>query len=92
MHRCRCRLRASQINGCGYRTDMHTKEAAAAGETAVRLNLVAAWREATVFTEDASSIEVRIRARLKPLDFYSPSGGRTLRVPKRWPPKTSPLQ
>ncbi len=30
---------------------MHTKEAAAAGETAVRLNLVAAWREATVFTE-----------------------------------------
>ena len=30
---------------------MHTKEAAAAGETAVRLNLVAAWRESTVFTE-----------------------------------------
>ncbi len=30
---------------------MHTKEAAAAGESAVRLNLVAAWREATVFTE-----------------------------------------
>jgi AhpD family alkylhydroperoxidase len=44
-------LRASQINGCGFCTDMHTKEAAAAGETAVRLNLVAAWREATVFTE-----------------------------------------
>ncbi|MGP4014942.1 carboxymuconolactone decarboxylase family protein [Saccharopolyspora sp. 5N708] len=45
------RLRASQINGCGFCTDMHTKEAAHAGETAVRLNLVAAWREATVFTE-----------------------------------------
>ncbi|MQA81360.1 MAG: carboxymuconolactone decarboxylase family protein [Streptosporangiales bacterium] len=44
-------LRASQINGCGWCIDMHTKEAAAAGETAVRLNLVAAWREATVFTE-----------------------------------------
>ncbi|MFE0021758.1 carboxymuconolactone decarboxylase family protein [Amycolatopsis sp. NPDC059021] len=44
-------LRASQINGCGFCTDMHTKDAAAAGETAVRLNLVAAWREATVFTE-----------------------------------------
>ena len=44
-------LRASQINGCGWCVDMHTKEAAAAGETAVRLNLVAAWREATVFTE-----------------------------------------
>src|SRR5881227_2361129 len=45
------KLRASQINGCGFCTDMHTKEAAAAGETSVRLNLVAAWREATVFSE-----------------------------------------
>jgi AhpD family alkylhydroperoxidase len=44
-------LRASQINGCGWCVDMHTKEAATAGETAVRLNLVAAWRESTVFTE-----------------------------------------
>jgi len=44
-------LRASQINGCGFCTDMHTKDATAAGETPVRLNLVAAWREATVFTE-----------------------------------------
>ncbi|MFC7533117.1 carboxymuconolactone decarboxylase family protein [Actinoplanes sp. GCM10030250] len=45
------RLRASQINGCGFCTDMHTKEATAAGETPVRLNLVATWREATVFTD-----------------------------------------
>ncbi|MGW3354230.1 carboxymuconolactone decarboxylase family protein [Streptomyces bungoensis] len=44
-------LRASQINGCGWCIDMHTKEAAAAGEAAVRLHLVAAWRESTVFTE-----------------------------------------
>jgi AhpD family alkylhydroperoxidase len=44
-------LRASQINGCGWCIDMHTKEAAAAGETSVRLNLVAAWRESTVFSE-----------------------------------------
>jgi len=44
-------LRASQINGCGWCVDMHTKEAAAAGETPVRINLVAAWRESTVFTE-----------------------------------------
>jgi len=44
-------LRASQINGCGWCTDLHAKEAAAAGETAVRLSLVAAWRETTVFTE-----------------------------------------
>jgi AhpD family alkylhydroperoxidase len=45
------KLRASQINGCGMCTDMHSKDALAAGESQVRLNLVAAWREATVFTE-----------------------------------------
>jgi AhpD family alkylhydroperoxidase len=45
------KLRASQINGCGFCTDMHTKDAAQAGETPARLNLVAAWREARVFTE-----------------------------------------
>jgi AhpD family alkylhydroperoxidase len=44
-------LRTSQINGCGWCVDLHTKEAVAAGETAVRLHLVAAWRETTVFTE-----------------------------------------
>ncbi|MEU9343201.1 carboxymuconolactone decarboxylase family protein [Streptomyces sp. NPDC048278] len=44
-------IRASQINGCGFCTDMHTKEAAHHEETSVRLNLIAAWREATVFTE-----------------------------------------
>ncbi|MFF3574776.1 carboxymuconolactone decarboxylase family protein [Nocardia jiangxiensis] len=45
------KLRASQINGCGFCTDMHAKDAVADGESWVRLNLVAAWREATVFTE-----------------------------------------
>ena len=45
------KIRASQINGCAHCTDMHTKDAAHAGETQVRLNLVATWREATVFTE-----------------------------------------
>jgi len=45
------KLRASQINGCAVCTDMHTKEAAHAGETQLRLNLVATWREATVFTD-----------------------------------------
>lgn len=44
-------LRASQINGCGWCIDMHTKEATAAGEDPARLHLVAAWRESTVFTE-----------------------------------------
>lgn len=44
-------LRVSQINGCGWCVDVHTKEAAAVGETPVRINLVAVWRESTVFTE-----------------------------------------
>ncbi|MFG2679082.1 carboxymuconolactone decarboxylase family protein [Streptomyces sp. NPDC048392] len=45
------KIRASQINGCGFCLDMHTKDAAKAGETALRLNLIAAWREAEVFTD-----------------------------------------
>ncbi|KOX01856.1 MULTISPECIES: carboxymuconolactone decarboxylase family protein [Streptomyces] len=45
------KIRASQINGCGFCTDMHTKDATAAGEEQQRLNLVAVWREATVFTD-----------------------------------------
>jgi len=44
-------IRASQINGCAVCIDMHTKDAAHARESQQRLNLVAVWREATVFTE-----------------------------------------
>jgi AhpD family alkylhydroperoxidase len=44
-------LRASQINGCAVCVDMHTKDALHAGEDQNRLTMVAAWREATVFTE-----------------------------------------
>ena len=46
-----CLIRASQINGCSVCTDMHSKDAMHAGETSARLNLVAAWRDATVFTD-----------------------------------------
>jgi AhpD family alkylhydroperoxidase len=45
------KIRASQINGCAACTDMHTEDAAHNGESAVRLNLVAVWKETTVFTE-----------------------------------------
>src|SRR5262249_41164080 len=45
------KIRASQINGCGFCLDMDTKDAAAAGEDQQRLHMVAAWREATVFTD-----------------------------------------
>jgi len=43
-------LRVSQINGCGWCTDVHTKELAHAGEDPLRVNLVAAWRDSTVFS------------------------------------------
>ncbi len=44
-------LRASQINGDAYATDVWTKNAAAAGESATRINLVAALRWSAVFTD-----------------------------------------
>ena len=44
-------VRASQLNGCAYCLDMHTKDARAAGETEQRLYTVAAWREAPFFSE-----------------------------------------
>ncbi len=43
--------RASQINGCAWCLDMHTKDARAAGETEQRLYLLAAWRESPIYTE-----------------------------------------
>ena len=44
-------LRASQINGCAYCIDMHTKDARAAGETEQRLYAVSAWRDTPFFNE-----------------------------------------
>lgn len=45
------KIRASQLNGCAYCVDMHTKDAQAIGETEQRLHLVAVWRDAPVYTE-----------------------------------------
>jgi AhpD family alkylhydroperoxidase len=45
------KIRASQINSCAFCLDMHTQDAAAMGETAQRLNLLAAWREAPFYTD-----------------------------------------
>lgn len=44
------RLRVSQINGCAYCLDMHSKEALHAGETFQRLISISAWREAPYYT------------------------------------------
>jgi len=45
------RIRASQLNGCAYCIDMHTKDARAIGETEQRLYALAAWRETPFFTD-----------------------------------------
>ena len=44
------KIRCSQINGCAYCLDMHTKDARAAGESEQRLYLLSAWREAPLYT------------------------------------------
>jgi AhpD family alkylhydroperoxidase len=44
------KLRASQINGCAFCVDMHSRDARKAGETDERLALVCVWPEATCFT------------------------------------------
>ncbi len=45
------KMRASQINGCAYCLDMHSKDARAAGETEQRLYVLSAWQEAPFYTE-----------------------------------------
>jgi AhpD family alkylhydroperoxidase len=45
------KTRASQINGCAFCIHMHTRDARKAGETEDRLHLLAAWREAPVYSE-----------------------------------------
>jgi len=45
------KTRASQINGCAYCLDMHTKDARKAGETEQRLYVLSTWRETPFFTE-----------------------------------------
>ena len=45
------KLRASQINGCAYCIDMHSKDARASGETEQRLYALSAWRDAPYYTD-----------------------------------------
>lgn len=44
-------FRVSQINGCAYCLDMHSKDLRANGETEQRLHMIAGWREATVYSD-----------------------------------------
>ncbi len=45
------KIRASQINGCAYCIDMHTKDARALGESEQRIYLLSAWRESPFYTD-----------------------------------------
>ena len=45
------KIRASQINGCAFCLEMHTREARALGETEARIHLVSGWRESPLYTE-----------------------------------------
>ena len=46
------KIRASQINGCAYCIDMHTREALSIGESARRIFALAAWKESPLFTDE----------------------------------------
>jgi AhpD family alkylhydroperoxidase len=50
------KIRSSQINGCAFCIDMHTKDALKNGETSQRIFLLNAWRETTLFTEEEKII------------------------------------
>ncbi len=70
------RIRASQLNGCAYCIDMHTKDARAAGEDEQRLYALPAWRETPFFSDReraalglTESITLAARTHVPPQDF-----------------------
>ena len=56
IHKDLIKIRASQINGCAFCIDMHTKEARKAGETEQRIYALNAWRDTNFFTEEERAI------------------------------------
>ncbi len=55
-HKDLIKIRASQINGCAFCIDMHTKEARKAGETEQRIYALSAWRDAPFYTAEERAI------------------------------------
>src|SRR5688572_16234843 len=70
------KTRVSQINGCAYCIDMHTKDARAAGETEQRLYMLNAWRETSLYTDrECAALEwaeavTRLERQHVPEDVY----------------------
>ena len=56
IHKELIKLRASQINGCAYCLNMHSKDARKLGETEQRIYVLSAWRDTTLFTEEEQAI------------------------------------
>ncbi|MBL7712426.1 MAG: carboxymuconolactone decarboxylase family protein [Chitinophagaceae bacterium] len=56
IHKELIKIRASQINGCAYCLNMHTRDALKHGETAQRIFVLDAWREAGLFTEEEKAV------------------------------------
>lgn len=56
IHKELIKIRASQINGCAYCINMHTRDARKMGETEQRIYLLNAWRETELYTEEEQAI------------------------------------
>ncbi|NOV02106.1 carboxymuconolactone decarboxylase family protein [Paenibacillus planticolens] len=50
------KIRASQINGCAFCLDMHTRDLSNLGETNQRINLISVWREAPIYSEREKAV------------------------------------
>ena len=69
------RIRASQLNGCAYCIDMHTKDARAIGETEQRIYALPAWRETPFFTGRERAALAFTEAVTRLADTHVPDGG-----------------
>ncbi|WP_312765105.1 carboxymuconolactone decarboxylase family protein [Epilithonimonas sp.] len=65
------KIRASQINGCAYCLDMHTKDALKYGETAERIFLISAWHEADRFFTEEEKVALKMT---EEITFISQNG------------------
>src|SRR3954466_3218297 len=86
------KLRASQMNGCAYCIDMHSKDARAAGETEQRLYCLSAWRECPFYTDrERAALEwteavTRVADTHVPADVFDPRPPRPRRRLRPRPP------
>ncbi|MEU9284351.1 carboxymuconolactone decarboxylase family protein [Streptomyces sp. NPDC048275] len=67
-------LRVSQINGCAYCLDVHTRAALRAGETTQRLGVLAAWRDTELFTERERAALALAEATTEPANAVAQEG------------------